>query len=146
MKIKMQPTSVIKTRLGLEKGGPVHKFFTDTCYKHMDKYVPYRNGDLAKTVAYGVDGTSIIYLSPHAHYMYEGKVMGPNIPIKENGTVVGWFSPRGKRKHYTGKDINYVKSAGHEFAGPHWDKRMWSAEKDIVINEVNDYIKKRGGK
>lgn len=145
MKIRMRPTNIIKARLGLEKGGAVHKFFTDTCYKHMDRYVPFADGDLAKNVAFGIKGDSIIYLSPYAHYMYVGKVMGPNIPIKDkNGNITGWFSPKGKPKHYTGANINYSLNR-HAFAGSYWDKRMWSAEKLVVINEVNDFIK-RGGK
>lgn len=146
MRINMRPTSVIKARLGLQKGGPVHKFFTDTCYKHMDKYVPFADGNLASNVAFGANGDSIIYLSPYAHYMYEGKVMGPNIPFKDkNGNIIKWRSPKGKPKYYTGAEINY-STQHHEFAGSHWDKRMWSAEKDKVIEEVEDYIKKHGGK
>lgn len=146
MRLNMKPTSIIKARLGLQKGGAVHKFFTDTCYKHMDNYVPYADGNLAKIVEIGTD--YIIYSMPYAHYMYEGKVMGPNIPIKENGMIVGWFSPKDKKKHYTGTNIDYSKSIarGHANAGPHWDKRMWSAEKNTVIQEVQDYIEKNGGK
>ena len=48
--IKMKPTAVIEARLGIEPKGKVHKWFTNTCALHMDKYVPYRHGDLAKTV------------------------------------------------------------------------------------------------
>lgn len=146
MPVKMQPISVIKARLGIEKGGRVHKFFTNTCYEHMDKYVPYEDGGLAYN-SVDVQTDKIIYQSPHAHYMYEGKVMGPNIPIKENGIIVGWFSPKKQAKHYTGKDINYSKSRqrGHKYAGPHWDERMWSAEKSEVIKEVQENIN-RGGK
>lgn len=142
-KVIMKPTSVIKARLGLNPGGKAHKFFTHTCAVHMDKYVPFRSGTLATTRIEQTD--KIIYPQKYAHYMYEGKVMGPNIPIKENGVVVGWFSPKGEKKHYTGADIQYSK-AGHQYAGPHWDKRMWSAEKNKVIEEVQNYIKTHGGK
>ena len=77
--------------------------------------------------------------------MYEGLVMGPNIPIKESGIIVGWFSPKGKPKHYTGANIKYHKDAGHPYAGPHWDKRMWSAESDDIVQEVQNFVD-RGGK
>lgn len=144
MPVKMKPTSVIKARLGLNPNGRVQKFFTATCAKKMDKYVPYDEGDLAD---YRIENNLIIYEQPYAHYMYEGKVMGPNIPIKENGIIVGWFSPKGKAKYYTGKDIDYSKSKarGHKFAGPYWDKRMVSAEMQDVVKEVQDYVN-RGGK
>lgn len=143
MGAELKPVSEIITTLGIEEGGEAHKFFTHTCRIHMDKYVPMANGDLAiNNVREETD--RIIYASPYAHYMYEGKVMGPNIPIIENGIVVGWFSPKGKPKHYTGADIKYSTSQ-HSYAGKHWDKRMWSAEKDTVEKEVQDYVQ-RGGK
>ena len=142
-KVKMKPISVIKANLGIQLNGPVHSYFTERCATYMDKYVPYKKGNLAY-INRVIETNEIIYNSPYAHYMYEGKVMGPNIPIKdENGVIVKWFS-RGP-KYYTGKDIEYKQTAGHEFAGPHWDKRMWSAEKDDVIKEVQEFVK-RGGK
>ena len=142
--VKMKPTSVIKAHLGIQHNGPVQAFFTKTCADHMDKYVPYRNGELAYTTR-TIEKNQIVYSAPYAHYMYEGKVMGPNVPIKENGLVTGWFSPQ-KPKNYTGKDITYQPSAGHEYAGPRWDKRMWSAEKDDVLKEVQNFVDKHGGK
>ena len=142
MQLIMKPTSAIKTRLKIQEGGPAHKFFTHTCRIHMDKFVPFRDGNLSTIVNERVN--SITYKSPYAHYMYEGKVMGPNIPIVKNGTIVGWFSPKGKKKEYTGADINYSTSR-HAYAGPHWDKRMWSAEREKVEKEVENFIK-RGGK
>ena len=135
MSFKMKPISVIKARLGIEANGRIQKFFTSECAKAMDKYVPFDNGDLAD---YRIDGKYIIYEQPYAHYMYEGKVMGPNIPIKQDGIIVGWFSKKGEPKHYTGKDIDYSKSIGkgHMYAGPQWDKRMWSAEGEDIVKRV----------
>ena len=136
----LNPISEIKANLGIEPNGRIEKFFTATCAKHMDKYVPYDNGILAR---YEIQGTNIIYKQPYAHYMYKGDVMGPNIPIKEGDIIVGWFSPKGKPKHYTGKKIKYNTSKGHDYAGPEWDKRMWSAEGKDVIREVQDELQKR---
>lgn len=145
MPVKFKPISQIKIRLGIEPNGKVNQFATKRVAEHMDKYVPLDRGGLAYDNR--IIGTNkITYASPYAHYMYVGKVMGANIPIKENNMIVGWFSPKGKSKHYTGKDINYSKSQarGHTYAGPYWDKRMWSAESTEVIKEIQDYIN-RGG-
>ena len=143
--VKMKPTSVIKARLGIQPNGPVQKFFTKRCAEHMDKYVPFNEGGLAYDTR-KIEKNKVIYEAPYAHYMYEGRVMGPNMYIKENGIIVKWFSPKGKNtKHYTGKKIKYHQSAGHEYAGPYWDKRMWSAEKEEVLEEVQKYVN-RGGK
>ena len=39
MIVKMKPVSVIEARLGIEPNGRVQKFFTNTCYNHMDNKV-----------------------------------------------------------------------------------------------------------
>ena len=145
-KVIMKPISIIKANLGIQTNGPVHAYFTKRCAEHMDNYVPLDEGELAYDTR-TIETNRIIYNAPHAHYMYEGKVMGPNIPIKKNGIIVGWCSPKDKPKHYTGMNIDYSKSKarGHTQAGPYWDKRMWSAESQEVIKEVQEYVN-RGGK
>jgi hypothetical protein len=116
MPVKMQPTSVIKARLGIEPNGRVQKFFTNTCYKHMDKYVPKDEGNLRTIV--DIQPDSITYESPYARYQYYG--------MREDGTHVV---------------MNYTTPG----TGPYWDKRMVSAEMQDVVKEVQDYIN-RGGK
>jgi len=64
----MNPISVIHADLGIEPNGRVQKFFTDTCAKHMDKYVPMDTGALRRNVSKTSD--SITYESPYAHYQY----------------------------------------------------------------------------
>lgn len=138
-RVNMKPTSVIKARLGINPDGDVQKMFTHTCRVHMDKYVPMKDGDLPSKVNEGKN--YVHYLSPYAHYMYEGRVMGPNVPIKRDGIIVGWFSPI-KPKYYTGEDIIY-STTKHPLASSHWDKKMWSAEKEQVIREVQNYMRSR---
>lgn len=111
MPVKMQPTSVIKARLGIEPNGRVQKFFTNTCYKHMDKYVPKDEGNLRTIV--DIQPDSITYESLYARYQYYG--------IREDGTH--------QVKNYTTPET-----------GPYWDKRMVSAEMQDVVKEVQDYI------
>jgi hypothetical protein len=116
MPVKLKPTSVIKARLGIEPNGRVQQFFTNTCYKHMDKYVPMDNGDLRTVV--DIQPDSITYESPYAEYQYYG--------MRKDGTHVV--------KHYTTPGT-----------GTYWDKRMVSAEMQNVVKEVQDYVN-RGGK
>ena len=111
MPVKLQPTSVIKARLGLEHNGKVQRFFTSTCYKHMDKYVPMDEENLRTIV--DVQPNSITYESPYARYQYYG--------MRQDGTHVV--------QHYTTPGT-----------GPYWDKRMVSAEMQDVVKEVQDYI------
>lgn len=112
--MELKPISEIKARLGIQPNGPVQRFFTNTCYKHMDKYVPMDKGDLRTNVLVSYD--TITYQSPYARYQYFG--------VREDGSH--------KVQHYTTPGT-----------GPYWDKRMWSAEKNTVINEVQNYA---GGK
>ncbi len=116
MPVKMQPTSVIKARLGLEPNGRVQKFFTNACYKHMDKYVPKDSGDLRTVV--DVNDDNIVYEMPYARYQYYG--------VREDRT-------------------HEVKNYTTPVTGPYWDKQMVSAEMQDVVKEVQNYID-RGGK
>lgn len=112
MPVKLKPTSQIKARLGIQPNGRVQKFFTNTCYKHMDKYVPMREGNLRTVV--DIQSDKIIYEStPYAIIQYHGIINGKPIP-EENYTTPG--------------------------TGPYWDKRMVSAEMQDVVKEVQDYI------
>lgn len=74
MGVIIKPTSVIKARLGLEPNGKVQSYFTSTCQKHMDKYVPMRLGNLRTNV--DVQSDRIIYKSPYAHAQYVGFTKG----------------------------------------------------------------------
>jgi len=111
MPVKIQPTSIIKTRLGIEPNGRVQRYFTNSCYRHMDKYVPMDKGDLRTNVQILPD--SIIYQSPYARYQYYG--------VRKDGT-------------------HKVQSYTTPGSGPYWDKRMVSAEMQNIINEVQNYI------
>ena len=111
MPVQMKPTSVIKARLGVEPNGRVQRFFTHTCRLHMDKYVPRDIGNLRTIVV--EEPNAIVYESPYARYQYYG--------IRADGTRI-------------------VRNYTTPGTGPYWDKRMWSVEKDTVLNEVQNYI------
>lgn len=86
-----------------------------------DPYVPMDEGILAHTVQILKDG--IYYPAPYAHYMYIGQIYGPNIPIVQGGEIVGWRSPKGKKKTPTGRPIHY-STERHPLATKEWDKAM----------------------
>lgn len=111
MPVKLQPTSTIKAHLGIEPNGRVQRFFTNTCYKHMDKYVPYDTGDLRTIV--DIQADSITYESPYARYQYYG--------VREDGSH---------------KVQNYTTPG----TGPYWDKRMMTAEMQDIVREVQNYV------
>ena len=106
--MKMKPISTIHAELGINPDGKVQRFFTDTCARYMNKYIPKDTGMLRQNVSKTTN--SITYESPYAHAQYIGYTKGP----VRNYTTPG--------------------------TGPYWDKRMWSAEKQNVINEVQRYV------
>jgi len=86
----LKPISTIKIDLGIEKNGKVQKFFTNTCYRHMDKYVPKDTGMLRRVVS--IQSDSITYQSPYAHAQYIGEVNGSpvrNYTTPRNRIILG---------------------------------------------------------
>lgn len=114
MPVYIDAFSKIEKQLGIEDNGPAQAFLTETCYKKMDKYVPQDNGDLRTNV--DVQTNRIIYESEYAGYQYYGQ-----------------------RKDGSRKVSNYTTPG----TGPYWDKRMMSAEKQAVVREVQDYIRRK---
>ena len=124
MPFSMKPTSQIKARLGIQNGGPVHAFFTATCAKAMDKYVPFDEGTLAETVILDGEPTKNVTID--------------TITYETNYAKIDYYGVR------DGKELNY-QTDKHELAGPYWDKKMWSAQGDSIVKRVQKHID-RGGK
>lgn len=74
MGVTIKPTSEIIVKLGLDADGDTQSFVTEDCYRHMDKYVPMRDGNLRTIV--DVQRTHITYQSPYAHPQYVGFTTG----------------------------------------------------------------------
>lgn len=85
----LNPISTIKANLGIEPNGAIQKFFTNTCYRHMDKYVPRDNNILRTNVTIRAD--SITYEEPYAHAQYVGYTKGPvrHYTTPRNWTILG---------------------------------------------------------
>ena len=114
MPVRLKPASQIKARLGIDANGRVQKFFTNTCYKHMDKYVQMDEGNLRTNV--DIKSNSITYESPYAKYQYKG--------MRDDGSRV-------------------VKNYTTPGTGPYLDKRMKSVEMSEVVKEVQDYARRK---
>lgn len=66
--MKLKPISQIKLDLGINMNGRAQQFFTDTCAKHMDKYIPKDVGNLRGNI--DKRRNYITYESIYAHYQY----------------------------------------------------------------------------
>lgn len=73
-----------------------------------DPLIPFRQGALRNSINYpqGIYGGEIEWNTPYANYQYVGEVYGPNIPrFDSEGHLIGWYSPKGKKKHPTGRKL-----------------------------------------
>ena len=84
----LKPISQIKADLGIDANGKVQKFFTDTCAKHMDKYVPIDTGMLRTNIS--KTSKSITYEMPYAHAQYIGHTKGEVKNYTTPGTGSYW--------------------------------------------------------
>lgn len=96
----------IVDKYGMQENGDTQLFLANTCFRRMQKYVPFDTGALSTTVT--VKPGSVTYELPYAH------------------------------KQYT-------TNKGKGIRGKYWDKRMVSAEKELIVKEVEEYVKKMKG-
>lgn len=130
--IKRKLDSLIDSRTMLQ----IHNLLAKMC----DPYVPFDEGVLSQSV--DISPESVRYTQPYARYQYYGEVYGPNIPIIENGVVVGWFSPPGQKKHPTGRPINYNTNS-HPLATSKWNEAMMRDHREEFIEQVRQILRQR---
>lgn len=131
-------TVLLKLKLDIANIPEDEKTMTEchnTMAIYMDPYVPMKEGDLSKNVE--INGQRVRYLSPYAHYQFEGVVYGPNIPIIEDGVIVGWWSP--PNKYPTGESLVYSKEL-HPQATHHWHQAMMLNKKDEFTQDIKKII------
>lgn len=146
VKLEMKPVGVILARLGIDEKGRVQRFLTETVNKRITRYMPFRTGVLATKLKFVSSPTEITVNGPYARYQYYGEIMvdpktGAAGFLNKDGQ---WKSRKGVNKVRSGRPIQYDKTKNAR-AGPFWDRRMMAAEKDVIVREVQAYVK-RGGK
>jgi hypothetical protein len=93
-------------KYGMQENGDTQLFLANTCFRRMQKYVPFDTGTLSTHAT--VRPRSVTYEEQYAH------------------------------KQYT-------TNKGKGIRGKYWDKRMVSAEKELVVKEVEAYARKMKG-
>ena len=94
-------------KFGMQENGDTQLFLANTCFRRMQKYVPFETGALSTTA--NVKPGSVTYEQPYAH------------------------------KQYT-------TNKGKGIRGKYWDKKMISAEKEVIVKEVKEYAKRLKGR
>lgn len=127
----------LKRRLGVAPGGHVQKALDAAVIRECFPYLPFDEGVLAGSAntATEIGSGEVIYDTPYARYQHYGEVYGPNFPITENGTIVGYYSP--PEKFPTGEKLEY-STEKNPMAGSHWFDRAMADHKDDVLKEAQD--------
>lgn len=115
-----------------ERLSKAQKFIDSECIRQMKPYTPFRTGMLERSATLGtvIGSGRIVYTSHYARYQYYGVVYGPNIPIYENGILVGFRSP--KQKHKTNRMLTYSK-ARHPQAQRLWFETMKKKHGEAIL-------------
>lgn len=134
IKVNLNQAQILASR-GLGPSCVAQRYLASEVKRFCDPYVPFAQGTLKNSAIIAGDGSTITYPGPYAHYQYEGKAMGPNIPIIQGGQLTGFFSRGPKR--YTGADLQYH---GAPMRGPQWDKRMLADKSEELTQSLANYV------
>lgn len=121
-------------------------FLANEARRLMDPYVPADKIILASNVRCYNDGSGAVvhYMSPYAHYQYEGVVYADPKTGRAGIWIegVGWRSRRGVAKKPTNRTLTYSRFR-HQKATDHWDQAMLKDRKGDLEKAVQAYIDRR---
>lgn len=124
-------------KYGVGEDGHVQKTVDAAVIRECFPYVPFAEGILvgSANTATKIGSGEVVYDTPYARYLYYGEVYGPNIPIVENGVIVGYWSP--PEKHPTGAQLQYNTDI-NPLAGSHWFDRAMADHSEDVLKEAQN--------
>ena len=132
--------------IGAEKTGGRQGllFLATAAARFMEPYVPADTLALSQNIRIGVEGDrgQIHYLSPYAHYQWEGRLYVD--PVTKKGAFTN-----GEGRFWSRPSVNKIPSDRelvhstfrHPLATSHWNQAMWTARKDDLVKEFHDYLK-----
>lgn len=135
VKVSFRPAGEIVGRI---LGDDTRLYANTRLHALCDPYTPMDSGMLSQNVE--ITPEYVQYKSPYAHYQWEGKVYGPNIPITEDGQMVGFYSPPLKKP--TDRNLVYSKDK-HPLATSHWERAMAVAKGQQLADDITAYLRKK---
>lgn len=134
-RLELDGLDKILAKRGLTPGGKVQKVVDEAVLHYCAPKVPFDTGYLIRSAitASAIGEGLIVYATPYARYLYYGEIYGPNFPIFEGGELAGFRSPKGKKKHPTGRPLTY---RGAPERGAYWFERMKAEHKTDIIQEA----------
>ena len=149
MKIKASlelPKDLVKS-VGLDEGGKVQIYIDSFVLYHSEPYVPGKHIHDSGVVATKIGSGKVIWDTPDANYLYEGKLMVDPITLKGAffAPDYGFWSRPNTQKIMdpTGRDLVYH---GGGLRGSHWFDRMIENEMDDLLDGIVKLIGGNNGK
>ena len=144
-RLDLDDLNEVLARRGLTPGGRVQKVVDNAVLSYCDPKVPMDTGMLKDSGprASAVGDGLLVYATPYARYLYYGEIYGPNIPIFEGGELAGFRSPKGQKKHPSGRPLTYQ---GAPERGAYWFQRAMAEHRDDVVREAAAAAGGRHGK
>ena len=149
MKIKASlelPKDLVKS-VGLDEGGKVQKFIDSFVLYHSEPYVPGKHIHDSGVIATKIGSGKVIWDTPDANYLYEGKLMVDPITLKGAffAPDYGFWSRPNTQKIMdpTGRDLVYH---GGGLRGSHWFDRMIENEMADLLDGIVKLIGGNNGK
>lgn len=128
--VDIHSVSQIIKEHGLDDNGRVTVHLRNTVDRFSDAYVPMDSGTL-KNTKYYPNAYSIKYISPYAHYTYEGKLM-----VSPTGSS---WAKLGQKKHYNGKSLKFKQAPKR---GANWCQRMIADRSQDIVQDLKNFIDK----
>ena len=149
MKIKASvelPKDLVKS-VGLDEGGKVQKYIDSFVLYHSEPYVPGKHIHDSGVIATKIGSGKVIWDTPDANYLYEGKLMVDPITLKGAffAPDYGFWSRPNTQKIMdpTGRDLVYH---GGGLRGSHLFDRMIENEMDDLLDGIVKLIGGNNGK
>jgi hypothetical protein len=140
------PKDLVKS-VGLDEGGKVQKYIDSFVLYHSEPYVPGKHIHDSGVVATKIGSGKVIWDTPDANYLYEGKLMVDPITLKGAffAPDYGFWSRPNTQKIMdpTGRDLVYH---GGGLRGSHWFDRMIENEMDDLLDGIVKLIGGNNGK
>lgn len=130
----------VKGHMDKAQGEKFWTFAASEWHRLYRQYVPFREGILYNQVNItGGNSMGVIeHTAPYAHYIYEGVIYGPNVPITQGGEIVGYFSPEAP-KHSTGRQMTF-NTMFSGYASRHWDEAAKPAQLPMLIKSMQAFV------
>lgn len=123
-------------KCGLDEGGKVQEHIDNFVLEQSEPYIPHKTGTLISAGIIASGGGQVIWNTPYAHYIHEGKLM-------VSPTTGSSWAKKDEQKVYAEptKTLNY--HSGDSNRRDHWFDRMIIDKKDELIKECQAIVNGR---